>query len=39
MNTYQNLTWDDLKAMIAEVTKQMEESKQRMEKMNADFLP
>ena len=42
MNTYQNLTWDDLKAMIAEVTKQMEESKQRMkesdqrmEKMNA----
>ena len=36
MNTYQNLTWDDLKAMIAEVTKQMEESKQRMEKMNAE---
>jgi len=36
MNTYQNLTWDDLKAMIAETTKQMEESKQRMEKMNAE---
>ena len=35
MNTYQNLTWDDLKAMIAENTQQMKESRQRMEELNA----
>ena len=35
MNTYQNLTWGDLKAMIAENTQQMKESRQRMEELNA----
>jgi len=30
MNTYQNLTWDDLKAMIAETTQQVKETTQQM---------
>jgi len=38
MNTYQELTWDDLKVMIAETTQQMKETDRRLEKLRAEVV-